>query len=193
MYLIAGLGNPGDKYAGTRHNIGFDVVDKIAEKHNIRLNKLKFNAIYGDGNILGERVLLAKPTTYMNNSGIAINEIASYYKIPSENIIVIVDDIDIPFSSLRIKRDGSAGSHNGLKSIVKVLGTKDFPRIRIGVGKKHPKQDLADFVLGRFSKDERVYMDETVEMTVDALEEFLVKGIGSSMNKFNNKMTKAQE
>lgn len=193
MFLIAGLGNPGDQYAKTRHNIGFDVLEEFAKRHSIKLNKLKFNAIYGDGNIYGKRVMLVKPTTYMNRSGISINEIASYYKIPSENILVIVDDIDIPFSCLRIKRNGSAGSHNGLKSIVQVLGTQDFPRLRIGVGQKHPRQDLADFVLSRFSKIERPYIDETIEITLDALDEIIINGIGSSMNKFNNKMTKAQE
>lgn len=186
MYLIVGLGNPGKEYDNTRHNIGFSVIEKLAERNNIKLNKMKFNAVYGDGLIDGEKVILAKPQTYMNNSGVAVQEIKNFYKIDEDKIIVIVDDIDIDFAAIRIKQKGSAGSHNGLKSIIKHLSTPNFPRVKLGVGKKkHPNQDLADFVLSKFDKDEQPYIDETVENSSKAIEEIVSNGILDAMNKYN--------
>lgn len=187
MYLIVGLGNPGKEYERTRHNIGFETIDLLAKEYNIELNKLKFKAIYGEGRIAGKKVYLMKPTTYMNNSGEAVRAFADYYKIDSENILVVADDIDIPFASIRIKKNGSGGSHNGLKSIVKTLGSKDFPRLKIGIGQKHENQDLASFVLGKFSKEEMVDVENAINLAKSALVEALESGIESSMNKFNNK------
>lgn len=193
MYLIVGLGNIGQEYVNTRHNIGFQVVEKFAQVNGIDLNKLKFNSIYGQGNINGKKIFIMKPTTYMNRSGLAVAELSSYYKIPLKNIIVVTDDIDIPFASVRIRQKGSAGSHNGLKSLVNSLGSKDFPRIKIGVGKKHPKQDLASFVLGKFSKEEQPYIEEIIDITIKAIEEIIYNNIDSAMNKYNNKGARAQE
>lgn len=186
MYLIVGLGNPGKEYENTRHNIGFDVIERLAKRNNIRLNKMKFNSVYGDGLINGEKVILAKPQTYMNNSGVAIAEIKKFYKIEDEDIIVIVDDIDIDFASLRIKQKGSAGSHNGLKSIIQHLSHQNFPRLKVGVGKKkHPNQDLADFVLSKFDKSEQPYIDEAVDNASMAVEEIISSNILDAMNKYN--------
>lgn len=186
MYLIVGLGNPGKEYEGTRHNIGFDTVQKFADNNFINLNKIKFNSVYGDGSINGEKVIIAKPQTYMNNSGVAVREIADFYKIDPKNIIVVFDDIDIDFGTIRIKQKGSAGSHNGMKSIIKHLGTKDFPRVKVGVGKKrHPEQDLADFVLSKFQKDENPYIMEAMENANFAIEEIIKTDILTAMNKFN--------
>ena len=155
MFIVVGLGNPGKDYDKTRHNVGFDVIDLLAERNNIKLNKIKYKSVYGEGNIGGEKVLLVKPQTYMNNSGITVRDIYNFYKLPIENIIVVVDDIDIDFSQVRIRKKGSAGSHNGLKSIIHQLQQEDFPRVKIGIGKKREGQDLANFVLSRFSKEER--------------------------------------
>ena len=141
MYIVIGLGNPGKDYTNTRHNIGFDVVDHLAEKSNIQLNKIKFKSVFGEGYIGNEKVLLCKPQTYMNNSGIAAREIVDFYKIDLEHLIIIVDDIDIDFGTIRVKQKGSAGSHNGLKSIIYHLQRDDTPRVKIGIGKKHPNHN----------------------------------------------------
>ena len=186
MYLIVGLGNPGKEYEHTRHNIGFDAIEEIASRNNISLNKMKFNSVYGSGMIGNEKVVIAKPQTYMNNSGIAVKEISEFYKLPIENIIVIVDDIDIDFATIRIKGKGSAGSHNRLKSIINHMKDKNFPRVKIGIGqKKHPNQDLADFVLSKFDKDEEIDIRNAVERAVDSTEEIVTSGINEAMNKFN--------
>lgn len=187
MYVVAGLGNPGGDYSETRHNIGFKVVENLAGKHNIKLNKLKFKSVYGEGNIGGQKVILLKPQTFMNNSGIAVAEIARFYKIPVENVIIVVDDIDIEFASVRIKAKGSAGSHNGLKSVIYHLKDDNFSRVKIGIGKKHPNEDLANFVLSRFPKDDLPYIKEAVDNASDSIETFLKSGIDSAMNKYNSK------
>lgn len=192
MYVVVGLGNPGKDYTNTRHNIGFNTVDLIGERNKINLNKIKFNSIYGEGNIGGEKVMLVKPQTYMNNSGIAVREIAQYYKIPVENIIVIVDDIDIEFSSVKIRAKGSAGSHNGLKSIINHIQDENFPRVKVGIGKKYENQNLADFVLSRFSKDEQKEIDISMVIAAQAAESIIKDGIDNSMNKFNTRTNKAQ-
>ena len=192
MYVVVGLGNPGKDYTNTRHNIGFNTVDLIGKRNNINLNKIKFNSIYGEGNIGGEKILLVKPQTYMNNSGTSVRDISQYYKIPIENIIVVVDDIDIEFSSVKLRAKGSAGSHNGLKSIINHIQRDDFPRVKVGIGKKYEKQDLADFVLSRFSKDEQIDIDISIITAAEAVESIIKDGIDTAMNKYNIKTNKAQ-
>lgn len=192
MFVVIGLGNPGKEYASTRHNVGFDAIDIIARRNNITLNKIKFKSVYGEGNIGNEKVLLVKPQTFMNNSGITVREIFQFYKVPIENIIIIVDDIDIDFASVRIKMKGSAGSHNGLKSIIYHLQNDQFPRIKIGIGKKYPNQDLADFVLSRFSKEDRQVIEESILTAAEAVDVIIGEGIINAMNKYNIK-TKAQD
>ncbi|HLR21228.1 MAG TPA: aminoacyl-tRNA hydrolase [Tissierellaceae bacterium] len=194
MYVVVGLGNPGKKYKGTRHNIGFDIVDNLGKRNNIDINKTNFQSVYGEGFIGRHKVILMKPQTYMNNSGVALREIYDFYKLDIKDIIVIVDDIDIGFADIRIRGKGSAGSHNGLKSIIKHLGSQDFPRIKIGVGKKrHPSQDLADFVLSKFDKDEIIDIDNAIELASEATEIIVQDGLNKGMNKFNSKTNRAQE
>lgn len=193
MFIVVGLGNPGKDYTNTRHNIGFDTIDLLANRNNININKIKFKSVYGEGKIGEEKVLLVKPQTYMNNSGIALREIVSYYKIPTENVIVIVDDIDIDFSQVRIRKKGSAGSHNGLKSIIYHLQSEDFPRIKIGIGKKREGQDLANFVLSKFSKEERTIIEESILTGAESVETIIKFGIDTAMNEFNKKGNTAQE
>ena len=186
MYIIAGLGNPGKEYAGTRHNVGYDTVEFLAEKHNVKLNKLKFNSVYGETNINGEKVMLVKPVTYMNRSGIAIDEILRFYKIPEGNLIVIYDDIDIPAGALRIRPNGSPGTHNGMKSITEHVGNGNFPRVRIGIG-RNPDMDLADYVLQRFSLVDRDKINPIIEKAAEAAAEIIKNGVDSAMQKYNIK------
>lgn len=193
MFIVVGLGNPGKDYTNTRHNIGFDTIELLAKRNDIKINKIKFQSVYGEGIIGNEKILLVKPQTYMNNSGISLREIYNFYKIPIENVIVVVDDIDIEFSQVRIRKKGSAGSHNGLKSIVYHLQRDDFPRIKIGVGKKREGQDLANFVLSRFSKEERIIIEESILTAAESVETIIKFGIEQAMNEFNAKGTKAQE
>lgn len=192
MFVVIGLGNPGKDYTNTRHNAGFDTIDILAKRNNININKIKFKAVYGEGKIGNEKVMLVKPQTFMNNSGICVREIIQFYKVPLENIVIVVDDIDIDFATIRIKMKGSAGSHNGLKSIIYHLQSDQFPRVKIGVGKKYEKQDLADFVLSRFSKEERPEIEATLLKAAEAVESIILEDIINAMNKFNIK-TKAQE
>lgn len=193
MYVVVGLGNPGKDYTNTRHNVGFDTLDLLAKRNNININKIKFKSVFGEGNIGNKKVLLVKPQTFMNNSGIAVSEILQFYKMPIENIIVIVDDVDIEFSSIRIRAKGSSGSHNGLKSIIYHLQNDGFPRVKIGIGKKYESQDLADFVLSRFSKNERVDMEISFVNAAEAVETIIREGIDPAMNKYNIKSNKAQD
>lgn len=187
MYVVIGLGNPGKAYRDTKHNIGFKVVDLLAERNNIQLNKIKFKAVYGEGKIGGHKVLLVKPQTYMNNSGITASEIIRFYKLDIQNLIVIVDDVDIEFSSIRIRAKGSAGSHNGLKSIIYHLKDDSFPRVKIGIGKNYPNEDLANFVLSRFSKGELPAMEEATLNAAEAIETIIQNDINKAMNKYNKK------
>lgn len=189
MYVVVGLGNPGKDYTNTRHNIGFNTLDLIAKRNKINLNKIKFQSVYGEGNIGGNKILLMKPQTYMNNSGISVREISQYYKIPIENIIVIVDDIDIDFSAVKIRAKGSAGSHNGLKSIINYLHSEEFPRVKVGIGKKYKNQDLANFVLSRFNPDEQIDIDISLVNAAEAVESIIKDGIDMAMNKYNIKQT----
>lgn len=186
MYLIAGLGNPGRDYVGTRHNIGFEAIDGLCAKFDIKLNKEKFRAIYGEGRIGGEKVLVVKPQTYMNLSGESIREIRDYYKIDPENIIIIYDDISLPLGKIRIREKGSAGGHNGIKNIIYQLNSDVFPRIKIGVGApEHPDYDIKDFVLGRFSDDEVKILIDSVIRVASAVEEIIKNDPKSAMNKYN--------
>lgn len=187
MYVVVGLGNPGKEYTNTRHNIGFNTIELLAKRNDIKLNKLKFKGVYGEGTIGSEKVLLVKPQTYMNNSGITVGEIVRFYKLPIENLIVIVDDIDIEFSSIRIKKKGSSGSHNGLKSIIYHLNDDNFPRVKIGIGKKHPNEDLANFVLANFSKEETSPIEEAVLSASEAVETIIKSDINKAMNSYNKK------
>lgn len=186
MYLIVGLGNPGKEYVGTRHNIGFEVVDALCSKYNIRFGKEKFRAVFGDGFIVGEKVIVAKPQTYMNLSGESIREIADWYKIENEHIIIIYDDISLPVGKLRIREKGSAGGHNGIKNIIYQLRTDVFPRIKIGTGMpENPSYDIKDYVLGKFSDEETEILIKSVVKAVSAVEEIISNDTKSAMNKYN--------
>lgn len=185
MYIIAGLGNPGKEYAGTRHNVGYDALDCLADKYDVKLNKLKFNSVYGETIINGEKVMLVKPVTYMNRSGVAIEEIMKFYKIPVENLIVIYDDIDIPAGTLRIRPHGSPGTHNGMRSIIQHVGS-NFPRIRIGIG-RNPDMDLADYVLQRFDAEDKDIIRPIMEKAAEAAIEIIKNNVDMAMQKYNIK------
>ncbi len=185
MYVVVGLGNPGNKYENTRHNVGFDALDYLASRNNIQVNKIKFKSLCGEGRIGDEKVILLKPQTYMNNSGVAVLDIYNFYKLPIENIIVIVDDVDIEFATIRIKRKGSGGTHNGLKSIIYQLGSEKFPRVKVGVGNPCGEQDLANYVLGKFSQNERKYVNKAIKKAVLGVETIIIEGIDEAMNQFN--------
>lgn len=192
MYIIAGLGNPSKEYEGTRHNAGFQVIDRIAEKYNISVDVKKHRALIGKGIIAGQKVILAKPQTFMNLSGESIRSLLDYYKIDEENeLIVIYDDISLEPGQIRIRAKGSAGGHNGIKNIIQHLGGQVFPRIKVGVGEKPPKMDLADYVLGHFSKEEKEQMDEGYEHAMHALELILMGEISEAMNEYNRKKREA--
>ena len=188
MFIIAGLGNPDRQYEGTRHNAGFDVIDRIAEKYNIAVDTKKHRACIGKGIIGGQKVLLAKPQTYMNLSGESIRSLVDYYKIDEENeLLVVYDDISLDVGQLRIRARGSAGGHNGIKNIIAHLGTQVFPRIKVGVGEKPKGYDLADYVLGHFSKAERERMEEGYDNAVRAAEMIVSGQLNEAMNEFNRK------
>ena len=188
MFIIAGLGNPDKQYEGTRHNVGFDVIDRLADKYNISVDARKHRAFVGQGIIEGQKVILAKPQTYMNLSGESIRSLVDYYKIAEEHeLIVIYDDINLGVGQLRIREKGSAGGHNGIKNIIACLGTQVFPRIRVGVGEKPSRYDLADYVLGHFSKAERELMDEGYDNAVSAVGMIISGRIGDAMSEFNRK------
>lgn len=186
MYIIVGLGNPGKKYEDTRHNIGFKTIDALADKLNIKVNKMKFKGLVGEGRIAGEKVILLKPHTFMNNSGESVVEILNFYKLKPENLLVVVDDIDIEFAQLKIKKNGSAGTHNGLKSIVNLIGSKDFARFKIGVGKKHPNEDLASFVLSNFPSRDKKHIEDAVDACSESIIKTVTDGIDVAMNFYNN-------
>ena len=188
MYLIAGLGNPGKQYEATRHNMGFDTIDCLVEKHNIPQGGVKFNAMYGNSIIGGEKAILMKPLSYMNLSGGPIQEMSSYFKIdPETELIVIYDDIDLEPGQLRIRKKGSAGGHNGIKNIIAHLNGQVFPRIKVGVGEKPPRYDLADYVLGHFSKAEQELMEEGYDHALHAAEQIIDGEITAAMNEYNRK------
>lgn len=193
MYLIAGLGNPGKQYEATRHNMGFDVIDKLVEEFNVPQAGVKFNAMYGKGRIGGEPVILMKPLSYMNLSGGPIRDMANYFKIdPETELIVIYDDIDTEPGQLRVRKKGSAGGHNGIKSIIQQLGTQNFMRVRVGVGAKPKGWDLADYVLGRFDRDDRQLVEDAQDRACEAVEMILSDSVDVAMNKFNVSKKKAE-
>lgn len=185
MYLVVGLGNPENEYARTRHNMGFDAVNKIANKYKIEMNRTKFNAIYGSGNIENQKVVLVKPQTYMNLSGEAVREFVNFYKVEKEELIIIYDDMDIDKGIIKIRKKGGAGNHNGMKSVVQELGTTDFARIRIGIGQPEFKSDAVNYVIGHVSDEEYEVLQKGVNMASVAVEEIITHGIDSAMNKLN--------
>lgn len=186
MYLIVGLGNPGRQYENTKHNVGFDAIDYLIEEHHIPQSGVKHKAMYGKGVIAGQKVLVAKPLTYMNLSGESVRELADYYKIdPETELIVLYDDISLNPGQLRIRKKGSAGGHNGIKNIISQLGTDVFPRVKIGVGEKPKNWDLADYVLSPFGKEERAAVDEAIEKAAKAVEMIVQDEIDAAMNTFN--------
>lgn len=185
-WLVVCLGNMGGQYDGTRHNIGFLVADELAGRKNIPIQRLKFRALTNTCELGGAKVLLMKPTTYMNLSGDAAREAAHFYRIPPERILVVSDDVSLPVGKLRLRKNGSAGGHNGLKSLITQLGSDQFPRVRIGVGEKpHPDYDLADWVLGKLVGDDKKAADESVKKAADAVESVIRDGMDKAMNQFN--------
>ena len=185
-WLIVGLGNPGEQYENTRHNVGFLVADELGERGSFPIQRLKFKALTNTAVISGQGALVMKPTTYMNLSGEAVGEAARFYKIPPSRVLVISDDVDLPLGKLRIRTGGSAGGHNGLKSVIQHLGADQFPRLKVGVGgKPHPDYDMADWVLGKLQGEDKRVMDEAVKRAADAVECFLKDGPQKAMNRFN--------
>ncbi len=187
-YLIVGLGNPGARYEATRHNVGFRAVARLGREAGIRLDRAKFQALIGKGTVAGHSVVLMQPQTYMNNSGLAVQQAAAFYKLPPERVLVLFDDIDLDVGRLRIRRGGSAGGHNGVKSIIACLGSQEFPRIKIGVGAKpHPDYDLADWVLSRFTVQELKLLEPAIGRAVEAVPVLLAEGLERAASQFNRK------
>ena len=193
MHLIVGLGNPTAKYEGTRHNVGFETIDIIADRWGIRVGDRKAKALCGSGSIEGDKVILAKPQTFMNLSGESVRPLADFYKIPAENILVIHDDIDLPLGNLRIRKRGSAGGHNGMKNIIQHLGTQEFPRIRIGVGGKPEGWDLAAYVLSKYSPEDRKIMDEAQAAAAQAAALIVQGEVDKAMNSYNTPHAKKDQ
>ena len=187
MYIIVGLGNPEPEYAKTRHNMGFDVINKLASKNNIELTKTKFNAIYGTGIIKNKKVILIKPQTYMNNSGESVIEFVNFYKEKLQNVIVIYDDMDTDIGQIRIRAKGGAGSHNGMKSMVKELKSEEFPRIRVGIGKPINEFDRINYVIGSIPNEEYTKLQEGEDLATKAIEYWIDNGIDNTMNRYNVK------
>ena len=185
-WLIVGLGNPGGKYENTRHNVGFMVVDQLAAEGRFSVTRVKHHALTASAEIGGQGALVMKPTTYMNLSGEAAGDAARFYKVAPDHVLVISDDVDLPLGKLRIRTGGSAGGHNGLKSIIQHLGSDQFPRLKVGVGgKPHPDYDMADWVLGKLQGEDKKVMDEAVKRAACAVECFLREGPQKAMNRFN--------
>ncbi len=184
MYIVVGLGNPGRRYQGTRHNVGFATVDLLAHENKIKINKLKHRALYGEGHLWGKKILLVKPQTFMNLSGESVRDIVNFYKIDTENLIIIYDDVDLELGTLRIRQKGSAGTHNGMRSIIYQVQTDEFPRVRLGIGRPQ-FGDLSSFVMGSFSKEEVTPMKKAVERALLGVETIVRYGIAEAMNRFN--------
>lgn len=187
MYLIIGLGNPEKDYAKTRHNMGFNVINKISEKYNIEVTKSKFKSLMGNGIIEGEKVVLLKPQTFMNLSGEAVKEAMDFYKLTPDDIIIIYDDIDTEPETIRIRKNGSAGSHNGMKSVIEYLGTEKFTRIRVGIGAPKFKNDMITYVIGHVPEEEMILLNNGVDTAKDAVIEIIKNNVDLAMNKFNKK------
>ena len=184
--LIIGLGNPGAKYENTRHNVGFDTIDYLSKKYNIRLSRIRFKAVYGEGEIEGTRTILLKPQTFMNLSGESVRDIVAWYKLPLQRVIIIYDDIDLEPGKIRVRSKGSSGSHNGMKSVIYQLQAEEFPRIRIGIGRPPEKWDLADYVLSKFPKQDREIIDQSIEKAAEAAIMVATSSPEKAMNNFNN-------
>ena len=185
MFLIVGLGNPGEEYNKTRHNVGFDVVDKLAQKYNIKVSKHKYDGLYGKGEIEGEKVVLLKPQTYMNLSGNSIGQFVSFFKLKEEEIIIIYDDVDISTGSIKIRKKGGPGTHNGMKSVVSELCSENFPRIRIGTGNEDKIYNMINYVTDKVSNEEYSKLEKGIDQAEKAVEEILKNGIDIAMNRFN--------
>ena len=185
MYLIVGLGNPESDYGKTRHNMGFNTVNLLAKMYNIDITKTKFNSLYGNGMIHDEKVIVVKPQTFMNLSGEAVRDFSNYYKIETENILVIYDDIDLEPGRIRVRKSGSPGSHNGMKSVVNSLKTQDFPRVRVGIGKPQNGRNLIEYVIGAIDEVDIPKLEDGVKLAVKAIDEILKNNIDIAMNKFN--------
>ena len=185
-WLIVGLGNPGARYENTRHNVGFWAIDELSRRSDTAVRKIRFHALTADAVVGSQGVLLMKPTTFMNLSGQAVGEAARFFKIPPEHILILSDDVDLPLGKLRIRKGGSAGGHNGLKSIIQHLGTDQFPRIKVGVGQKpHPDYDMADWVLSKFAGEDLKTITEAIRKAADAVECLIQEGPDKAMNRFN--------
>lgn len=185
MKLIVGLGNPGPEYDRTRHNMGFKVIDKLSAKYSIEVNHSKFKGMYGTGLINGEKIILFKPYTYMNLSGEAVEQITAFYKVSLEDLIVIYDDIDIAPGLIRIRKSGSAGSHNGMKSVTQMMGSTAFPRVRVGTGKPDNTDHLIEYVIGAIDEDEKPLLEEGIQKAADAVSMIIEENIDLAMNRFN--------
>ena len=192
MKIIAGLGNPGKEYENTKHNVGFLTIDILAEKYDIKVNKIKFKGLIGEGMIGTEKVILVKPQTYMNLSGRCIREIVAFYKLDMEDLVVIYDDIDLPMGNLRIRKKGSAGTHNGMRSIIYDLQDDGFPRVRVGIGGER-KGDLANYVISGFSGDDRKLIEEAIVKAADAVTCLVEDGIDRAMVDYNTKKPKVKK
>ncbi len=185
MYLIVGLGNPEADYSNTRHNMGFNTINNLAEKYDIKINRKKFDGLYGDGIIENEKVILLKPQTFMNLSGKSIIQFINFYKIDLENIIVVYDDIDVEKGIIKIRKKGGAGSHNGMKSVIQEIGSEDFARIRVGIGSPENKSDMINYVIGAIPDEEKIILAGGSKRASEAIIEILKNGIDIAMNKFN--------
>ncbi len=185
MYIIVGLGNPEEEYKNTRHNMGFDTINKIAEQYHIEINKSKFKGIYGTGTIENEKVLLLKPQTYMNLSGESIREVLNFYKLDESALIIIYDDIDIKPGTIKIRKTGGPGTHNGMKSVIQNLNKKEFARVRVGIGMPEHKNDLINYVIGKMPEEDRKILDEATTKAKDAVIEIIKSGVDNAMNKMN--------
>ncbi len=192
-YVIVGLGNPGKEYADTRHNMGYKAIDVFSSDENIEIRRNKFHSLIGQGRIAGKKVVLVKPETYMNRSGIAVREAAMYFNVAPENLIVIYDDIDLPSGSIRIRKSGGAGTHNGMKSVVEQLGTKDFVRIRIGVGAAEAGEDLVNRVIGEVPKAERELLQKAAIEAAAAVKDIITIGVDNAMNRHNHVATEKND
>ena len=191
MYIIAGLGNPGSKYENTRHNMGFKAIDAMASEFGIDVNRAKFKGLIGEGRIGSEKVILLKPQTYMNLSGQSVREIMNFYKIPEENLIVIYDDFDLPIGSIRVRKSGGPGTHNGMKSVVQELGSRKFPRVRVGIGSSDGS--TIQFVIGKVGKDEQQILNEAAKAAASAAADIIRIGIENAMNIHNTRKSEKKD
>ena len=185
MYIVVGLGNPENEYSNTRHNMGFDTINKLAKQYNIEISKTNFKGQYGTGIIENEKVILLKPQTYMNLSGESVKEIINFYKINTDQLIIIYDDIDIEAGTIKLRKTGGHGNHNGMKSVINEIETQKFPRIRVGIGRPEHKGDLINYVIGKIPEHEKEILDKGTTLAKDAIVEIIKNGIDIAMNKFN--------